>query len=55
MKEKNKKNLGKILNKIKKDYNLKNPDFQVFLMFMKSKGRKHLFGVAIHAANEYVI
>ena len=48
MKER-KKNLGKILEQITKDYNLKNPEFLVFLMCIKHKGKKHLLGVTIHS------
>lgn len=52
MKETKKKNLGKILDKIIKDHNLKNPEFLVFLMCIKHKGKKHLLGVTIHTFNE---
>ena len=51
MKERKKKNLGKILDQITKDYNLKNPEFLVFLMCIKHKGKKHLLGAAIHSLN----
>lgn len=52
MKETKKKNLGKILDKITKDHNLKNPEFLVFLMCIKHKGKKHLLGVTIHTFNK---
>jgi hypothetical protein len=51
MKEK-KKNLEKILKKITKDHDLKNPEFLVFLMCIKYKGKKKLLGVTIHTFNE---
>lgn len=54
MKEKKKKNLGKILEQITKDYNLKNPEFLVFLMCIKHKGKKHLLGAAIYKLNENI-
>jgi len=43
-----KKNLGKILNTLVKDYKLKNPEFLVFLMCIKHKNKKKLLGVTIH-------
>lgn len=49
MKETKKKNLGKILNQITNDHNLKNPEFLVFLMCIKHKGKKKLLGVTIHS------
>jgi len=52
MKETKKKNLGKILKKITKDHNLKNPEFLVFLMCIKHKGKKKLLGATIHTFNE---
>ena len=52
MKETKKKNLGKILKKLIKDHDLKNPEFLVFLMCIKHTGKKHLLGVTIHTFNE---